>query len=296
MREWLNRPPIFQAFLLATTFLIFVFNLRSAGGYGPVPRAVLWTVSYPQVVLSRSIDTMGHLWSDYLFLVGLTERYGELAEENTRLRAERARLLELARENTRLKKLLDFKEREAGSLLPARVIGAAYGATSVLTIDRGTRDGVREDMAVVSYEGVVGRTAEVTPLTAQVILLQDPRSRVPVRTLRTRARGIVVGRGADAALVLERVRRTEEIADGDEIVTSGTGFIYPKGIPLGRARHVHRPSYGLHQNAEVEPMVDFGRVEEVLVILKPSADHHFEETEEPTDAASAAPQGSGGES
>lgn len=267
MRELLKRPPAFMAFLLLACLVIFLGSVRRQGALGPVPKGILTIVSLPQIIVSGGIDGIRTLWNDYLFLVGLTERYEELELEARRLRAERVQLLELARENARLKKLLDFKERQAGTLLPARVIAEARGTTSVLTIDRGSSDGVQPNLAVVSYEGLVGRTGQVTPLTSQIILLQDPRSRVPVRTMRARARGIAAGQGQGELLSLDRVRRTEDIEPGDDLVTSGTGTVYPKGIPVGTVTDIERGSYGLLQDAWIAPAVDFTRIEEVLVIL-----------------------------
>lgn len=267
MRDLLKKPPAFMAFLLLSCLVVFLGSVRRQGTLGPVPKGVLTILSLPQIVIADGIDGVRELWSDYLYLVGLTERYEALDLEARRLRAERVQLLELARENARLKKLLDFKEREAGTLLPARVVSEARGTTAVITIDRGSTDGVAPNLAVVSYEGLVGRTGQVTPLTSQVILLQDPRSRVPVRTMRSRARGIAAGRGQGELLSLDRVRRIEDIEPGDDLVTSGTGVVYPKGIPVGTITDVERNSYGLLQEAGIAPAVDFTRIEEVLVIL-----------------------------
>lgn len=269
MRELLRRPPVFLAFLFLISLVIFLNSVRRNGALGVVPRAILWTIAYPQVVFARTTRGISNLWSDYIYLVGLTGRLDTLEEENGRLRSERAHLLTLAMENIRLKKLLDFKEHQSGELLPARVISEAQETTAVIMIDRGSSDGVRPNLAVVSYDGLVGRTSAVTPFTAQVILLQDPRSRVPVRTLEGRAKGLLAGRGSGESLALEKVRRTEDLQAGNELVTSGTGVIYPKGIAVGTITDVQRSTYGLLQEAWVSPAVDFTRVEEVLVIIPP---------------------------
>lgn len=273
MREFLRRPPVFLALLFLASLFVFINSARRAENLGPVPQAVVLLFSYPEVAVTAATSGIASLWTDYVALVGLRQDYNELLAENARLRAERSRLFDLAAENARLKKLLDFKEQRPGTLLPARVIAAAQGgAAATLTIDRGSADGLRSDLAVVSYDGLIGRTALVTPMTALVVLIEDPRSRVPVRTLRTRARGIVAGRGPGEDLLLERVRRTEDIEPGDELFTSGTGMVFPKGIRVGTVREVEKQTFGVLQNVELDPAVDFSRIEEVLVLLEATRD------------------------
>ncbi len=269
MRELLERPPVFLATLLLAGFLFFLGSVRSADRLGPVPRGALWLAAAPQLILSRSVDAVEHLWSDYLFLVGLSRRYGEIFKQNERLLAEREQFLEIARENLRLRGLLGFHESAGSQAVAARVIGEAEGATSIFILDRGSGDGLRPGLAVVSHEGLVGHTSEITPRTAQVLLIQDPRSRVPVRATATRAQAIAFGRGTGEPLSLERFRTNERIEVGDRISTSGTGFIFPKGIAVGTVREVIRNRHEIVERVIVDPAVDFSRAEEVLVLIPP---------------------------
>jgi len=269
MRELLERPPVFLAALLLASFLFFLSSIRSAGRLGPVPRAALWLAAAPELILSRSAEGVRRLWSDYLFLVGLSRRYGEISAQNERLLAERGQFLEIAQENLRLRSLLGFHESAGSQAVAARVIGEAGGASAVFIIDRGSQDGLRPGLAVVSYEGLVGHTSEVTAETAQVLLIQDPRSRVPVRATSTRAQAIAFGRGTGEALSLERFRTNERFDVGDHISTSGTGFIFPKGIAVGTVREVVRNRHEVVERVIVDSAVDFSRVEEVLVLVPP---------------------------
>jgi len=135
-----------------------------------------------------------------------------------------------------------------------------------LRIDRGSDQGVRPGMAVITADGVVGQVIRVTGGYADVMTVKDPNSRTSVRVQRSRARATAAGIGGDKNLLLENLLRTEEVQDGDLIVTAGTDGVFPPGLSVGRATGVARKTIGMFQTAEVVPAVDMTRVEEVLVL------------------------------
>jgi rod shape-determining protein MreC len=144
-----------------------------------------------------------------------------------------------------------------------------------ILLDRGSLDGVRRNQPVLAPDGLIGKVVEVTPATARVQLLTDPMNAVGGLIQRTRVTGIVSGNlGAGA-----RVRYLPLMADvvvGDEVVTSGMGGVFPKGILIGRIAAVERRSGALFQDAALQPAVDLSRLEEVLILTAPEPRQGFE--------------------
>ena len=132
-------------------------------------------------------------------------------------------------------------------------------------LDKGSADGVRKGMAVVTPLGVVGQVVAVTARTAKVLLLADPNNGVDVLVQRTRARGIVSG-SLDNGTILKYVKRSEDIQEGDRLVTSGFDGVFPKGIVVGTVIKARKQTLGLFQHIEVMPAVSLARTEEVLIV------------------------------
>lgn len=230
---------------------------------GPVEKAVAWTVGG---VLRG--------WYGYVSLRGAHERAHALRGELARLELAEVELRRVRDENERLHKLLGFAQalperRVAG----ARVIGVRLDpkGLQLLTLDRGARDGFGRMMPVVVGHGVVGRLHAVTPTTSDVLLVTDRNSSIAVQVERSRARANVRGTGGTDLCRLEYALRSDEMADGDALVTSGTDGIFPRGLPVGHIAGLKRTGQGLYQRASVKPAVDVTRIEEVLVLLEPAA-------------------------
>jgi rod shape-determining protein MreC len=179
-------------------------------------------------------------------------------------------LLEAEATNRRLQQLLDFRAELPNSAITATII--ASSATSWFqscVLNKGSADGVRKGMAVVTPLGVVGKVVAVTGGTAKVLLLTDPNSGIDVLVQRTRSRGIVSG-SLESGTVLKYIKRSEDVQEGDRLVTSGLDNIFPKGLLVGTVIRVRKQNRGLFQSVEVWPAVQAARVEEVLVIGAPS--------------------------
>ncbi len=194
-----------------------------------------------------------------------------LSEEVTFLRRRVHELSALELENETLRDLLGFRRAADRPLLAARVIARdAAGWWQTARIDRGTRDGLRPDLAVITSDGLVGRLVETSARTAEVLLISDPNCRVAVRLPRTEAAGVLVGRGvrADglARCRLDFVHRHLEIRPGDEVVTSGLGGVYPPGLPIGYVERVFTDDQGLYRAADVIPRADLGRLWYVFIV------------------------------
>lgn len=254
--------------LLALLCVIGMTGRGESGALGPGSRALVdLTVPLQQMVTFPVREAQG-VWRDYVALVGVREENERLAAELARTKQENLRYQEAIVSSERFQRLADFRARGDVPMLPANVIGQDLSAwfQSVI-IDQGSAAEVRAGMPVITDSGVVGVVAGTTPGAAKVLLITDPQSRVDAYVQRTRARGTVRGtshEGSDFAYVL----RDEDVGEGDVLLTSGLGGIYPKGLVIGRIGAVERKPYGLFQRAEVAPAVDFRSLEEVFVILE----------------------------
>ncbi len=179
---------------------------------------------------------------------------------------------ELRSENERLKKLLDFKTGVAPvmgyDLTAAAVIARDPGNWfGLITLNKGSREGLQPNMVVLNSQGLVGRITSVTPQTAEVLLITDPRSGVAALIQESRAPGLVEGvASSPGRMKMVRIPIGTDFSGGQVVVTSGFGSLYPKGIPIGRILDGDREPSGLFSSAVIIPFVDFNRLEEVMVI------------------------------
>lgn len=274
MFEFLRRN---QVLLTAGFFLLFSFALLTANRSGvrridPLGSVFLEVLEPLQNVTVTVLSYGGSIWSRYLRLVHVEDENRRLTERLRILEAENHRASEIELQNQRLQELLEFRAQIPTDAVAARVTGKdASGWFQTVTIDRGDADGIRPGMAVVCAEGVVGRIAQTSRHAARVLLISDHNSGVDALTQRTRARGIVEG-SPNGACAMKYIKRTEDVDVGDVVVTSGLDGIFPKGLLVGRVTGVTRKDYGLFQVAVVVPMVEFSKLEEVLVVTSPPPD------------------------
>lgn len=205
---------------------------------------------------------------------------GDLAEQNRlmaaelfHLRNEVRDLKTLAEENLELRRQLDFSRRSPRNLVAGEVIARDIsGWWHTIRLNRGTGDGVVADMAVVTLDGLVGKTIHVSSRTADVLLISDPSSRVSARIARTGSFGVVTGTGETGAgrvlCVMEFMNKNVPILEGDEVVTSGLGGVFPKGLLIGYVEKVYRDETGLFQRADVVPRADLGLLTYVFAVVE----------------------------
>jgi rod shape-determining protein MreC len=178
-------------------------------------------------------------------------------------------LYEVRQENLRLRALLEFKEGVQFEMEPAQVIGRNPSSWfSTLTINKGTRDGIKVDMPVLTNQGLVGKTIAVYPSFAKVQLLISPDSGISAIVQRTRDNGVLVGLSSPKGYAqITRLHQKADIQVGDVIISSPLTGVYPKGIAIGRVVEVMDDPVSLERSALVKPEVDFDRLEEVLIIV-----------------------------
>jgi rod shape-determining protein MreC len=237
----------------------------------PVLEAVTFGVfAEVQRTVSSGFSAVGHVWTGY---AGLRQVQRENVELKRELAAARITMQEqqaLADRSRGLEKLLDMRQRTPLQTVAAEIIGAASTPDfRTLTIDKGSHDGLKADMAVISPAGVLGRVIVSSPRAAKVQLLVDRNAAAGALIERSRAQGVVVG-GGDGRLLLEYVNEVSDVIAGDTVVTSGIDGIFPKGFVIGRVDSVEKIG-GAFKRIVVQPAADSSAIEEVLVIVTPTA-------------------------
>ncbi len=196
-----------------------------------------------------------------------------MAAELTRLRSELRYLEALEQENVELRRQLGYLSRPERELIPAEIIARDIsGWWQTVRIGKGLAEGIEPLMAVVTPDGLVGRTMNVSPGTADVLLISDPSCRVSAYLPRTEAHGVTIGRGLSVRglplLRMEFINKNVEVRPGDEVVTSGLGGTYPKGILIGYVERVIMDDSGLFQVADIAPTADIGRLAYCFVVAE----------------------------
>jgi rod shape-determining protein MreC len=253
--------------LLLVPLVTYLAESKRGRDLNRFDRAVLWVVSPVERAVTSVVGGAVDRWGDWVALRAVRQDNLSLRRENLALKNQIAQLVEQGAENERLRKMVGFAEAVGGPVITATIIGEAPVMNLLtLKIGKGTRDGVQKGMAVAAPEGIVGRVLSASTSSADVLLLADANSAVPVRVQRSRARAKVMGQGARARPVLAQALRADDVQEGDALVTAGTDGIFPKGLVVGRVTNVVRPNQGLFLNADVVPAVDASRLEEVFVL------------------------------
>ncbi len=226
-------------------------------------RPILETQDQVTTVIKTQIQTVRE-WPK------LREKNRELVEQLAGVNADLVNARELKEENKRLLALLRLKQGSEFKTIAARVIGRDPSHWSLfIMLNRGERDGVFEDSALLSPEGLVGKVVSAGPHSSRAILLTDRQSRVSALNQRTRDVGLIEGTGS-SLLKMTFLDRSADIQVGDTIVSSGLGEVYPKGISIGRVQLVEEDASHLGLLAVVKPLVSFAKLEEVLCVPSPS--------------------------
>lgn len=303
-----RRTRVLLALLLVTSVSLITLDYRG-GDRSPLGglRSLAATVFGPVEQVSAAI--VGPVADAVDGISGL----GDGRDEARRLRRENAELLRRLRtaeiDRTRVAEL-DALLGVAGAgrykVVPAQVIaiGAAQTFSWTVTIDAGTRDGVRRDMTVLNGDGLVGRVKTAGPSTATVLLAIDPESSVGVRLEGSMEVGFTTGQGlADgSALNLQLLDGQSTVVRGDRLVTFGSqgSTPYVPGVPVGQVLSVQGTPGSQTRTAVVAPYVGFSALDLVGVVVQPPREDPRDAvlpprpTPTPTQPAAPAPPTSGG--
>lgn len=199
----------------------------------------------------------------------LSRRYQELESQITTIDYLRARIIEAEAENARLRELLAFQNASPGRYKVAEVLGRDPSKWfSSVTLAAGSAEGVRQDAAVVSQAGLVGRILSLSDHASTALLLTDPASGVGAAVQRSRDLGVVLGSGSPDVLTARFFSKDADVRVGDIMVTSGVGSKFTGGILIGEVISVQAPQPGLVKEATIRPAADLTHLEEVMVIVK----------------------------
>jgi len=233
-----------------------LIRVWAVGTVTPFEKALVWIQT-----------STGSLWHNYFYLRGVRAENRQLKDQIERMRLEQVRMSQDADQARRLQALLAFKEQFISRTMAAQVIGSSGSEQSrSVYIDKGEKDGIKPDMAVITADGVVGKVLRVYGSTSLVLLISDQSSGVGAILEKSRLQGILRGTPA-GEVTLEKVMSDETVAQGELVLTSGGDRIFPKGLPIGTVTRVFPGNEGF-LNIRLKPAADLSKLEEVLVVTR----------------------------
>jgi rod shape-determining protein MreC len=261
---------IVLAVILFAQIIALAVQVRRPTQGGDTRLLRLWAISAVTPVekaVVHSQQWVYNTWKTYAYLRGVRRENRQLRAEIERMKVEDARFAEDARMARRIQALLAFKEQYVDTTVAAQVIGTSGSEQSrILYIDKGSKDGIKPDMAVITPTGIVGKIVQVFPDSSQVLPINDQFSGVGAALKSSRLQGILKG-SPNGATTLQYVMSDEKVEPGEEVITSGGDRIFPKGLPVGKVVSVE-PGKDLFLNIRVVPAARLDQVEEVLVVTK----------------------------
>lgn len=257
-------------FLVITVASLYFFNINIS--YFQYIEKGIYNLLSPVIEYFTYIyDSTVSYWQGVLNVDEVMQKNRELEKEVSYLKIENMVLNSYKRENERLRELLSFKNHIPFETLGASVIGFSPSLwENKIIINRGSNDGIRKKMPVISYNGsLVGRIDYVGSSTAQVSLIYDPEFTVGGIVQRNNSRTIGIVRGQlnnDKINIMDKISWNSNIKEDDIVITSGFSNNYPKGLPIGRVISVNPDNYGISQRAEIQLYSSIKTIEEVLII------------------------------
>jgi rod shape-determining protein MreC len=262
-----------RAVLVTVPLLILQLVLLSLQIEGPSGTLLFktWTLTaQAPVVAVASYVTHGirNIWTGYVWLVGARAENERLRETVRRLTFANSSFEQAKQENARLQRLLAMDDSTAYNSVGARVVGRTPSFLSnVIYINRGSSDGIHIDAPVVSGDGIIGRVVLVTGHQSQVQLITNPDASIGVMLERTRTPGVLRGTG-DLVLELNYIGNSEQVENGEVVISSGLDGIYPNGLSIGKVVEAQKGK-GVFRSIKVQPFMDFMRIEGVSVLTEP---------------------------
>ena len=248
--------------------IFYSLNIPHKRSANFVERGVMMVFAPVMKPAARVSGFFEDAWDNYLYLVGVRQENLQLRDDIKELNSRIISAGEISISNQRLEKLLGMRNTIKVPSLTVSVVGEDLSSWfKTVVIDQGSSSGIAEGMPVVAADGVVGQIVKVAPTTSRVLLLTDHTSGIAATIQRSRARGVVKGKGGGLCS-LEFTTREEDVKVGDMVITSGIGGVFLKGIPIGEVTMVKRGEYGIFQTVTIRPLVNISHLEEALVVLR----------------------------
>ncbi len=262
-----KNPLIFLACIVLVSLLLITVSIRYGKENLFFESVIVRIFSPAQSLLTQARTSISDLLDHYFFLTEVSRENDRLLKEIDLLTRRNSDLLETVKRQERIKKLQGTNKKEKVKSLTALVIGRDSTQWSkMIFIDKGTDDGIRGNVAVVTDAGIVGHITHSTATTSKVLLITDSRSAVDSLFQNTRVPGVSTGTGEDLCEI-KFVPIDAELKVGDRVISSGLGGIFPKGRMVGTVVGVAKRKQELFQDVVVAPSVDLSRLEDVLVLL-----------------------------
>jgi len=257
---------IFIAAVIVIPLLMISLHIKYGSEKSFLKKIVLEAVSPVQNVLGSSITSVRDAWLRYILLVEIEDENKKLKKKINEIEATLISYKEGYLEAQRLRKLQSIEADLKHSLVSARVIGREKGALSrTILINKGSSDGLKSGMPVLAPPGLIGRLVDVSWHSSKVLLFIDENSNVDSIVQRNRTQGIISGAGS-RGMMLRYISKNQDVQEGDVIVSSGMGGVFPKGLLIGQIKSVDRQDGGLFLKINVIPYTDLSKLEEVLVL------------------------------
>jgi rod shape-determining protein MreC len=258
---------IFNILFLVVAVLNFTRGAQPVKKISPFDQFLIEIFAPIQKGYTSIHRSLNSLFKNYLFNINSSKENQILKKKTAQLENTIFKFEELAKENTRLRELLLLaRELPQTSVLAQVVARDANSSFKAIRINKGLAHNIKLQSTVVTAQGVVGYVYRLTDQFSDVLTILDLNNKVDGIVERIRAHGILEGH-EEGKMVMKYVAKTEPIILNDLILTSGLGNIYPKGIKIGNVTKIERENYGVTQNIQVTPLVDFNRLEEVLVLV-----------------------------
>jgi rod shape-determining protein MreC len=258
-----------MAFMLSVSLMVIDEQTRLMVQIRMAIATTLQPLQWIARVPENAVVQLSRTFTEHATLLNEMDR---LRVQNLLLNQQIQQLLRLDNENSRLKMLLGVSSQiHRGKLLVGIVIDhAPTPYRHILTLNKGSSDGVKEGQAVIDAQGLMGQVLSTTFNQCQVLLITDLAAQTPVRVQRSGVRGIIQGDGNNG-LLLKFIATTQDVRVDDLIETSGLDGQYPSGLQVGRARQVTNQSGSLFWHIAVNPVATPMTSHEVLILVQPNA-------------------------
>jgi rod shape-determining protein MreC len=253
--------------LLALSLILLSVQTKVSKPTASLEKFILASIAPFQTMVSQAVGNLYHVWDQYIYLVNLESENIRMQEQIRILQMEKNEYLEIALAYERLKNILNLSEvTSLNNTVLSKVIGRdSTNWSSTVSIDKGSSQDIEQNFAVITHEGIVGYTISVSPWASKVLLASDPSCSIAAIVQRTRDQGVVQGQLTNYYKMKYLVQGADVI-EGDVVVSSGLGGVFPKGLVIGKIARINKKSDGLFLDVDIEPSVNFSKLEEVFIV------------------------------